>query len=187
MSIVDSNILPLNTVAPDFNLPDVVTGDSVNLQFLRGEKGTIILFICNHCPFVIHIKDQLIAIAKKYAKFGINTIAISANDIANYPQDAPDKMQQLMLDWGYPFKAYLYDESQQVAKSYQASCTPDLYFFGAELSCVYHGRLDASTPKNQVPLTGKDLRNALDSYLAGETISKHQIPSIGCNIKWKAT
>lgn len=185
MSATSSNMLPLGTIAPDFDLLNAVTGASENLQELRGDKGTIVMFICNHCPYVIHIKEQLIAIATQYAKLGINTIAISANDIVNYPQDAPDKMQQLMDAWRHPFKAYLYDESQQVAKAYQAACTPDFYFFDECLACVYRGRLDGSTPKNEVLLTGEDLRNALDNYLAGTTISGDQIPSIGCNIKWK--
>lgn len=186
MSATPSNMLPLGTIAPDFNLANVVTGSINGLQELRGDKGLIVLFICNHCPYVIHAKDQFIAIATQYANVGINTIAISANDIVNYPQDAPDKMQQLMDAWGHPFKAYLYDESQDVAKAYQAACTPDLYFFDDNLACVYRGRLDGSTPKNEVPSTGEDLRNALDNYLAGTTISGEQIPSIGCNIKWKA-
>ena len=185
MAATPSNMMPLGTIAPDFNLLNAVTGATDSLQELRGGKGTIVLFICNHCPYVIHIKAQLIAIAKQYAKAGINTIAISANDIANYPQDAPDKMQQLMDDWGHPFKAYLYDESQQVAKAYQAACTPDLYLFDDNLACIYRGRLDGSTPKNEVPLTGEDLRNALDNYLAGTAIDADQIPSVGCNIKWK--
>jgi len=143
------------------------------------------LFICNHCPYVLHVGQQLIAIAQQYASLGIATIAISSNDIANYPQDGPEQMRALMAAWGNPFAAYLYDETQQVAKAYQAACTPDIYLFDAELKCVYRGRLDASTPKNQVPVSGEDLRNALDNLLAGQSISAEQVPSIGCNIKWK--
>lgn len=186
MSATPSNMLPLDTIAPDFDLPDTISGSNKTLQQLKGEKGTLILFICNHCPYVMHIKDQLIAIAKQYAAEGINTIAISSNDIVNYPQDAPDKMQQLMAEWGNPFVAYLYDETQQVAKAYQAACTPDIYLFDVDLACVYRGRLDGSTPKNDVPLTGKDLRRALDNLLAGTPIPAEQLPSVGCNIKWKA-
>lgn len=185
MAATQSNMLPLGTAAPDFNLPDSVSGKNFSLRELKGERGTIIMFICNHCPYVQHVKQQLIAIANQYAPLGISSIAISANDIANYPQDAPDKMQQLMAEWGYPFSAYLYDESQDIAKAYQAACTPDFYLFDAALSCVYRGRLDGATPNNAVPVTGDELRIALDNLLAGRPISMEQIPSIGCNIKWK--
>lgn len=185
MAATESNMMPLGTRAPDFELPDTVTETTKTLQELKGEKGTVILFMCNHCPYVLHVKDQLIAIAEEYRAQGISTIAISANDIVNYPQDAPDKMQTMMQEWGNPFAAYLYDESQSVAKAYKAACTPDIYVFDAALSCVYRGRLDGSTPKNDVPLTGSDLRAALDNLLAGKSIDPQQIPSIGCNIKWK--
>lgn len=185
MAATHSNMMPLGTIAPDFALPDTMTGTMKTLQELKGEKGTVIMFICNHCPYVLHVKDQLIEIAKQYAEKGISTVAISANDIVNYPQDAPDKMTAMMLDWGNPFAAYLYDESQAVAKAYQAACTPDIFVFDAGLVCVYRGRLDGSTPKNDVPLTGEDLRAALDNLLAGKSVNAEQIPSIGCNIKWK--
>jgi thiol-disulfide isomerase/thioredoxin len=185
MAATASNMLPLGSIAPDFCLPDTVTGHLYSLVDLKGERGTLILFICNHCPYVLHIKQQLIAIAQQYAVLGIATVAISANDIENYPQDAPDKMQQMMVEWGHPFAGYLYDETQAVAKAYQAACTPDIYLFDADLACVYRGRLDGATPKNDVPVTGEDLRNALDSLLAGQDVVAKQIPSIGCNIKWK--
>ena len=171
--------------AIDFSLPDV-DGKIWSLEECCGAKGLLVMFICNHCPYVIHIKEQLIDIAQNYAQQGVNTIAISANDIENYPQDAPDKMQGLMAEWGNPFVAYLYDQTQEVAKAYIAACTPDIYLFDKGLSCVYRGRLDAATPKNNIPLTGKDLRNALDALLAGKSISKEQAPGIGCNIKWKS-
>ena len=186
MAATPSNMMPLGTIAPEFTLFDSISGDSKSLSCLKGEKGTVVIFICNHCPYVIHIKDQLIDIAQKYAKLGINTIAISANDIANYPQDAPDKMQALMTEWGNPFAAYCYDATQEVAKAYLAACTPDLYLFDQNLACVYRGRLDAATPKNDAPLTGDDLRYALDALLAGKPVIKEQIASIGCNIKWKS-
>ena len=186
MAATPSNMMPLGTSAPPFELLDTITNNQLTLQALQGDKGTIVMFICNHCPYVIHIKDQLIDIAQHYAAKGIETIAISANDIVNYPQDAPDKMSALMDEWGNPFAAYLYDESQQVAKAYQAACTPDLYLFDSELKCVYRGRLDGATPKNDIPLSGNDLRSALDNLLAGKPISEEQIASIGCNIKWKA-
>lgn len=185
MAATPSNMMPLGTVAPKFILFDTISGEKKSLSDLKGTQGTIVLFICNHCPYVIHIKDQLIAIALQYAKQGINTIAISANDIVNYPQDAPDKMQVLMAEWGNPFAAYCYDETQEVAKAYLAACTPDIYLFDKDLSCVYRGQLDAATPKNNIPLTGENLRGALDALLTGKSISEEQIPSIGCNIKWK--
>ena len=185
MAATPSNMMPLGMIAPDFTLPDSVTGANCSLQDLRGEKGTIIMFICNHCPYVLHVKEQLIDIARHYTEHGISTIAISANDVENYPQDAPDKMQAMMADWGNPFAAYCYDESQDVARAYQAACTPDIYLFDRGLSCVFRGRLDGATPKNDVPLTGEDLRHALDNLLVGNLISEQQIPSIGCNIKWK--
>jgi thiol-disulfide isomerase/thioredoxin len=185
MAATSSNMMPLGTIAPDFELPDTVIGSNFKLQNLRGEKGTIIMFICNHCPYVLHIKDQLIDIARHYKNQGINTIAISANDIKNFPQDAPDKMQALMADWGNPFAAYLFDASQNVARAYQAACTPDIFLFDADLVCVYRGRIDAATPKNDIPVTGSDLRDALDNLLAGKPVNEKQLPSIGCNIKWK--
>ncbi|MGJ0489949.1 thioredoxin family protein [Methylobacter sp.] len=180
-----SNMMPLGTIAPDFDLFNPVTGSHNSLQELKGEMGTVVMFICNHCPYVQHVKDQLIDIARHYALLGISTVAISANDIENYPQDAPDKMKEMTEAWGHPFAAYLYDESQDTAKAYQAACTPDIYVFDRNLACIYRGRLDGSTPKNDVPLTGEDLRNALDNLLASKPVNAEQIPSIGCNIKWK--
>ena len=185
MAATASNMIPLGTIAPEFSLFDTISGDYKSLSNLKGEKGTVVMFICNHCPYVIHIKDQLCDIAQKYLLQGVNTIAISANDIENYPQDAPDKMQLLMAEWGNPFAAYCYDESQEVAKAYLAACTPDIYLFDQDLACVYRGRLDAATPKNNVPLTGEDLRNALEALITGSIITEEQVPSIGCNIKWK--
>ena len=187
MSATPSTMMPLGTIAPDFNLPDTISGTNKSLAELKGKQGTLVMFICNHCPYVIHIKDQLIDIANHYATLGINTIAISANDVENYPQDAPEKMTELMNDWGNPFAGYLYDESQDTAKAYLAACTPDIYLFDGELNCVYRGRLDGATPKNDVPLTGEDLRNAMENLVNNQAFSDEQIPSIGCNIKWKNT
>ncbi len=186
MAATASNMMPLGTLAPDFTLLDTISGEHKTLSSLKGEQGTIVMFICNHCPYVIHIKDPLCETARQYAQLGINTIAISANDIENYPQDAPDRMQALMAEWGNPFAAYCYDATQEVAKAYQAACTPDIYLFDKDLVCVYRGRLDGATPKNNVPLTGEDLRYALDALLLGKPIIEQQIPSIGCNIKWKS-
>jgi thiol-disulfide isomerase/thioredoxin len=185
MAATQSNMLPLGSLAPDFLLPDTVSGKQYSLQDLKGSRGTLLMFICNHCPYVLHIKDQLIDIARHYAELGISSIAISANDISSYPQDGPENMRVLMADWENPFSAYLYDETQQVAKAYQAACTPDFYLFDTELACVYRGRLDAATPSNTVPLTGGELRHALDCLLQGVSDQQEQIPSIGCNIKWK--
>jgi len=186
MAATPSTMLPLGTTAPDFNLPNANTADlqMASLASLKGKKGTMVMFICNHCPYVKHIKNELLRLAAEYSEKGIAIIAINANDVANYPDDAPDKMQDLMTEWGNPF-AYLFDETQEIAQAYQAACTPDFYLFDAELACVYRGRLDGSTPKNDIPLTGADLRAALDPLIAGTAISDQQHPSIGCNIKWK--
>ena len=185
MAATNSIMMPLGTIAPDFRLLDTVTDSMMNLDGLKGRRGTLIMFICNHCPYVIHIKSQLITLANEYRAEGINSVAISSNDIVHYPQDAPDKMAALMADWAFPFDAYLFDESQSVARRYQAACTPDFYLFDDSLRCIYRGRLDGSTPKNSIPVTGVDLRNALNDCIAGDAVSGEQIPSMGCNIKWK--
>ena len=187
MAATHSTMLPLGSIAPDFRLPDVITEQCFELSQLRGDKATLIVFICNHCPYVLHVKQELIAIAQHYQPLGVATVAISANDVAAYPEDAPEKMKWLMQEWGNPFAAYLYDESQAVAQAYQAACTPDFYLFDAALKCDYRGRMDASTPKNQIPVTGQDLRNALDAVLSGTTPDAEQWPSVGCNIKWKTS
>ena len=184
MAVTPSNMLPLGTTAPDFALYDTISGQVKSLSDLRGSKGTLIIFMCNHCPYVIHIKEQLIAVTNHYREQGISSIGISSNDIINYPQDAPDKMTALMAAWDNPLDAYLYDETQLVAKDYMAACTPDLYLFDADDQCVYRGRLDGSTPGSNVPLTGEDIRAAMDALLAGEPPLAEQIPSMGCNIKW---
>ena len=184
MAVTPSNMLPLGTKAPNFTLFDTITGHAKSLSDLKGSNGTLIIFMCNHFPYVIHIRDQIIAIANDYRNKGISIIGISANDIVTYPQDAPDKMTELMQAWGNPLDAYLYDESQNTAKEYMAACTPDLYLFDADDYCVYRGRLDGSTPGSNIPLTGEDIRRALDALLAGEPPISDQIPSMGCNIKW---
>lgn len=184
MANTPSNMLPLGTKAPDFKLPDTVSSKSLNLESLKGEQGTVVMFICNHCPFVIHINKALVDIANAYAESGISFIAISSNDAANYPQDGPEKMRIHAENENYPFP-YLYDESQSVAKAYDAACTPDLYVFDQDLSLVYRGQLDDSRPGNGKPVTGADLKQALDCLLAGKKNEAIQKPSIGCNIKWK--
>jgi len=176
--------IPLGYKAPYFELPDVVTGKLENIDSLKGEKATIVVFMCNHCPFVIHVLDQIISLAHDYKSKGVNLIAISSNDVLNYPQDGPDKMADLASQKSFPFP-YLYDETQEVAKAYTAACTPDFSIFNEQNICVYRGQLDASRPGNSKPNDGSDMRKALDEILAGQPISFTQIPSIGCNIKWK--
>lgn len=184
MSLTPSNPFPVGTQAPEFTLKDTVSGKILSLQELKGAKGTVIMFICNHCPFVVHVNTELVNLANDYAKQGIGFIAISSNDVDNYPQDSPELMQKLAEQLNYPFP-YLYDETQDVAKAYDAACTPDFYFFNADLKATYHGQLDDSRPGNGKPLTGRDLRDALDAVLENKTPLEIQKPSIGCNIKWK--
>ncbi len=184
MARTPSNMLALGTKAPDFYLIDTADDNYKTLQQLKGNKGTVILFICNHCPFVIHVNNELVSIANHYAKLGIGFIAVSSNDIVNYPQDSPEKMKSHAKTENYPFP-YLYDETQRVARDYDAACTPDLYVFNEALKLVYRGQLDDSRPDNGIPLTGKDLKHALDCILASKENDQVQKPSIGCNIKWK--
>lgn len=178
-------MLPLGTVAPDFMLPDVVSGKAVSLRDILSEKGTVIVFMCNHCPYVLHVLDELLKIAGEYQARGISFAGISANDVAAYPDDSPENMRLMALNRPFPFP-YLYDETQEVARAYQAACTPDFYVFNGKQECVYRGRMDESTPGNGKPVTGLDLRQALDALLAGRTPDAVQFPSMGCNIKWKS-
>lgn len=184
MARTPSNMIPLGTKAPNFELLNTVTGESLSLKNSKGHLGTVILFICNHCPFVIHVNEELVRIANHYLEKGISFIAISSNDVENYPQDGPELMKERAQELAYPFP-YLYDETQEVAKAYDAACTPDLYIFNSELKLVYRGQLDDSRPGNGVPVSGKDLRTALDNLINGKAIDHNQKPSIGCNIKWK--
>jgi thiol-disulfide isomerase/thioredoxin len=184
MAATETLSIPLGFPAPDFTLPDTVSGKLLSLQELKGAKATVVMFICNHCPYVKHINPQLVQLAHDYTSKGISFIAISSNDVVNYPQDGPELMKQNALDEGYPFP-YLYDETQEVAKAYFAACTPDFSIFDKDLLCVYRGQLDSSRPKNDHPSTGKDIRAALEAILAGKMVDSVQIPSIGCNIKWK--
>ena len=184
MARTPSNMLALGTQAPDFTLIDTVSDSTMSLNEIKGSKGTVIMFICNHCPFVIHVNTEISKLAKDYAKKGINFIAISSNDVENYPADAPDLMKQKAIDEEYIFP-YLYDETQKVAKQYDAACTPDFFVFDNKLKLVYRGQLDDSRPGNDIPVTGKDIRNALDAIIEGKVVSEIQKPSIGCNIKWK--
>jgi peroxiredoxin len=184
MAETPSNMLPLGTQAPDFSLQDVVSEKILSLQQLKSDKATVIMFICNHCPYVKHVQHELVRVANDYQAKGVRFIAINANDIANYPEDAPDKMRKVAQQLGYPFP-YLFDETQEAARAYQAACTPDFYVFDKDLKCVYRGQFDDSRPKNNIPVTGKDLRAVLDCILANKSIDPQQKPSVGCNIKWK--
>lgn len=176
-------MLPLGTIAPYFKLQDTITEKEYSLDQLKGTKGTVILFICNHCPYVVHVNPLLIEMADEYKKKGINFIAISSNDIVHYPQDAPHEMKKTAAQIGYNFP-YLFDSTQEVAKVYDAACTPDIYLFNENLNLVYRGQLDGSRPENNIPLTGSDLKNALTCLLKNKINSRIQKPSMGCNIKW---
>lgn len=184
MALVESNMLPLGTLAPDFSLPDTRSDKMLSFKDIASDKGSVVIFSCNHCPYVIHVNDEIVRIAKEYQAKGIGFVAISSNDVENYPADSPDKMKALADEVGYTFP-YLYDEDQSVAKAYDAACTPDFYVFDGEGKLFYRGRLDGSRPGNDVPLTGADLRAALDAVLTNANAPEKQYPSGGCNIKWK--
>ena len=177
-------MLPLGTAAPDFKLPDT-SGKTVSLADFKDKPALLVLFICNHCPYVKHIRTGLAQLARDYLPKGAAIVAINSNDVANYPEDSPAKMKEEVKSAGYAFP-YLYDESQAVAKAYRAACTPDIYLFDKNRKLVYRGQFDDSRPGNGVPVTGKDLRAALDAVLAGKPVPPDQKASMGCNIKWKA-
>jgi peroxiredoxin len=178
-----STMLPLGTRAPDFALPNV-DGRTVTLADSAGPKGTLVMFICNHCPFVKHVADQLAALGREYLPRGIGVVAISSNDVSSHPADSPEQMVHEAEDRGYVFP-YLYDETQEVAHAYHAACTPDFFLFDGDRKLTYRGQLDSSRPGNDVPVTGADLRAAIDALLAGHPVPTEQRPSLGCNIKWK--
>lgn len=184
MARTPSNMMPLGTQAPDFSLLDTISGSQKSLAELASDKATLIMFICNHCPFVKHVDEGIVALAEAYQRKGVSFIAISSNDVENYPQDAPHLMKEEAEHVGYSFP-YLYDETQEVAKAYDAACTPDFYIFDGDMKCAYRGQMDGSRPGNGVAVTGKDLRAALDDILEGKEVSAPQLPSLGCNIKWK--
>ncbi len=184
MALTESTMLELGTSAPWFLLPDTVSGKEISLDDVAGEKGTLVMFICNHCPYVIHVKPEIARLAKEYQDKGMGFAAISSNDVEQYPEDGPEKMKTFAKEAGFDFP-YLYDASQRVAKAYDAACTPDFYVFDSEHKLVYRGRLDGSRPKSDVPLTGRDLRAALDAVLENRPVPVEQYPSAGCNIKWK--
>jgi len=179
-----STMLPLLTSAPDFRLPDP-SGRPVSLGDFSGARALLVMFICNHCPYVKHVQTELAALASEYQARGVAVVGISSNDIEAYPEDGPEEMARVASQLGFTFP-YLYDESQTVAAAYRAACTPDFFLFDGDRRLVYRGQLDAARPGNDVPVTGRDLRTALDALLASRPIPELQVPSLGCNIKWKA-
>jgi peroxiredoxin len=183
MSLTPSTMLPLGTPAPDFRLPDT-DGKIVTLDDFRDAPALLVVFLCNHCPYVVHIRHQLATLAKDYQDQEVGVVGINSNDAASYPEDSPEMMVREKAEVGYTFP-YLYDESQEVARNYKAACTPDFYVFDKERKLAYRGQLDGSRPGNTIPITGKDLRAALDAVLSSRPVGDDQRPSIGCNIKWK--
>lgn len=185
MSETPSNMLPLGTKAPEFKLWEPVVDQYWSLDRLHGSRGTVIMFICNHCPFVKHIQAMLVDVANEYQRQGIAFIAINSNDVQACPEDSPEKMREVAQDWHYPFM-YLFDDTQQVARDYEAACTPDFYLFDEDLVLRYRGQFDDSRPGNDKPVTGASLKAAMDELLQGKKdLDVEQKPSIGCNIKWK--
>ncbi len=184
MALAESNHFEIGKTAPSFTLFDTISDRNLSLSDLKGQNGTVIMFICNHCPFVIYVNEQLVKLANDYLAKGIGFIAISSNDVGNYHQDGPQYMKRVAAKMNYPF-LYLYDETQEVAKQYDAACTPDFYVFDENLKSVYHGQLDNSRPGNGILVTGNDIRNTLDKLLLNEVNLEVQKPSIGCGIKWK--
>ncbi|WP_299679576.1 thioredoxin family protein [uncultured Dokdonia sp.] len=184
MALTPSNMIELGTKAPDFKLIDSITNQQCSYADIRGERGTVVMFICNHCPFVIHVIDEIVRIANDYRVLGFGFVAISSNDIVKYPQDGPTAMWDNARKNNFTFP-YLFDETQEVAKAYDAACTPDFYLFGANDTLVYRGQLDASRPGNGIPVNGRDLREALDNVFNSRPQTMIQKPSMGCGIKWK--
>jgi thiol-disulfide isomerase/thioredoxin len=183
MAQTASTMLPLKTVAPDFNLPEPLTGQSIALADIAATPALLVMFISNHCPFVKHIRTELACFIRMYEAKGLTAVAICANDVVNYPDDSPARMAEEAKTFGYSFP-YLYDQSQQTAKAYRAACTPDFFLFDAHRKLVYRGQFDGSRPGNAIPVTGAELRAAVDAVLVGLPVSSEQKPSIGCNIKW---
>lgn len=184
MAATPSVMKELGSIAPSFELPDTVSGEKLTLNQLKGEKATVVMFICNHCPYVRLLNNEIVRVANEYMKRGVSFIAISSNDVNQYPDDGPEEMAKVAKGLQYPF-AYLYDESQDVAKAYDAACTPDFFVYDKSLTLAYRGQFDDARPSNQKQPTGKDLREALTALVSGKTVFENQIPSIGCNIKWK--
>ena len=183
MARTPSNMMPLGTIAPSFSLLEPSSGETLSLDSVKGSKGCLVMFICNHCPYVIHLQKELGKLSA-FLPQGLGIVAISSNDVEAYPADRPELMGEFAKANGFEFP-YLYDETQSVAKAYDAACTPDFFLFDSELRCVYRGRYDASTPGNDEAKDGKDLLGAISALLAGNDVPENQSPSVGCNIKWK--
>ena len=184
MARTESNMLSLGTQAPNFSLINTVDQTFVSLADIQSNKATVVMFICNHCPYVIHLHEGLQKLVKDYQNKGVSFVAINSNDVTQYPEDSPEKMSDLFskLELSFP---YLFDETQTVAKAYQAACTPDFFVFDGDLELVYRGQFDNSRPGNNIPVTGNDIRKAIDCILSHQPVSETQLPSMGCNIKWK--
>jgi len=185
MARTESAMMALGTRAPEFSLPDTVSGRTISLSDIRGPRATLVMFICNHCPFVKLVVDELASLGRDYADKGVGIVAISSNDVTTHPQDGPDHMAELARTKGFVFP-YLYDETQEVARGYGATCTPDFFVFNESLECAYRGQLDDARPGNGIPVTGRDLREAIDALVAGKAVPADQKPSVGCNIKWRS-
>lgn len=185
MALTPTTDIALGFKAPEFELPEPKTGDLVDYPSIRGEKATVVMFICNHCPYVIHIKEALVQLANDYLSKGIGFVAINSNDVVNYPDDSPERMVEDAIQYKYPFP-YLFDESQAIAKAYDAACTPDFSVFDADDKCVYRGQIDSSRPNSGIPVTAEDMRRVLDDLITTGKYEGGQRPSMGCNIKWKA-
>jgi len=183
MARTPSTMLELGTPAPDFSLPEPATGKTISLSDFKA-KPLLVVFICNHCPYVLHIADKLVEIAREYQKKGVEFVAINSNDVANYPDDSPEKMPAMSERFGFTFP-YLYDESQEVAQAYRAACTPDFYLFDSNHQLVYRGQFDSARPRNDEPVTGEDLSAAINALLSNMPPLEEQLPSLGCNVKWK--
>lgn len=184
MARTPSNMIPLGTIAPEFYLKDTNSNNTFSFEDLRGSKGTLVIFMCNHCPFVLHVIKEIVMIANDYRVQGLGIVAISSNDIVKYPEDSPEKMTEFAFKNKIDFP-YLFDETQEIAKAYDAACTPDFFLFDSQNKLFYRGQLDDSRPGNGIPLSGSDLRSAIDALIYNRTLSEIQKPSIGCNIKWK--
>lgn len=185
MARTESYMLPLNTKAPHFSLTNGIDQNQLTLDQVKGSSGTLVIFMCNHCPYVLHLLDKIVEVSHQIKEWGINTVSISSNDVDNYPEDSPELMQKLAIEKSFGFP-YLHDPTQEVALAYEAACTPDFYLFDQDLKLVYRGRFDDARPKNDNPVTGKDLMDACRKLSRGMAQDTNQIPSLGCNIKWKA-
>ncbi len=184
MSRTESTMLPLGTLAPEFQLPDVTSGKPVSLADFESRKGLLVMFICRHCPYVKHVQHELAKLGRDYSGRPLGIVAISSNDAIGYPDDAPERLREQAVELGFTFP-YLYDESQEIARAYDAACTPDFYLFDGSKKLVYRGQLDNSRPRNDNPVTGRDLRAAIDAVLNDQPVDPNQTPSLGCNIKWR--